>query len=158
MNILKNFLENYSDLKLVSNSVKTHKPGKNDKTVLVIDDSRTALVSIQKMVRSCNFDCLVAGDALDGIVIAEQLQPDLILMDVEMPGMNGFQATRALRENPITANIPVIIISGTVTPVEQMWGKKIGANGFLPKPMKPSAFMEKAEALLYSSFANVSNL
>jgi len=121
--------------------------GKNA-TVLVVDDSKTALVTLNKMLRSLNFNCLTALSARDGIEMAKNLKPDLILMDVVMPEMNGFQATRLLRKIPETAHIPIIIISGTKMQTEEFWGEKMGANGFLPKPLDQQAFLTLAGQLL----------
>lgn len=120
----------------------------NNATVLVVDDSRTALVTLNKMLRNLNFQCLTASNARDGIEMAKSLKPDLILMDVVMPEINGFQATRLLRKIPETAHIPIIIISGNTMQTEQFWGEKMGANGFLPKPLDEQAFMELATQLL----------
>ncbi len=120
----------------------------NNATVLVVDDSRTALVTLNKMLRNLNFQCLTASNARDGIEMARSLKPDLILMDVVMPEINGFQATRLLRKIPETAHIPIIIISGNTMQTEQFWGEKMGANGFLPKPLDEQAFMELATQLL----------
>lgn len=157
MNILKNLFSKYAELSSVTRRTsEQHFSNQFRKTVLIVDDSKTAQATIKKMLIRCNFNCFVASDALDGIIAAEQLNPDLILMDVEMPGMNGFQATRALREQQQTRDIPVIIISGTVTPVEQTWGRKIGANGFLPKPMNERAFLALAEELIYTKLPKVS--
>ncbi|KPJ94377.1 MAG: hypothetical protein AMJ53_05365 [Gammaproteobacteria bacterium SG8_11] len=100
------------------------------------------------MLRSLNFNCLTALSARDGIEMAKNLKPDLILMDVVMPEMNGFQATRLLRKIPETAHIPIIIISGTKMQTEEFWGEKMGANGFLPKPLDQQAFLTLAGQLL----------
>ncbi|MCG6968770.1 MAG: response regulator [Gammaproteobacteria bacterium] len=130
-----------SEPKLISNY------GKNA-TVLVVDDSRTALVSLNKLLRKLDFQCLTATNARDGIEMAKSLLPDLILMDVVMPEINGFQATRLLRNLPETAHIPIIIISGNKMQTEEFWGEKMGANGFLPKPLDPHNFLELVAELL----------
>jgi twitching motility two-component system response regulator PilH len=120
----------------------------NNATVLIVDDSKTALVTLNKMLRNLNFQCLTAINARDGIEMAKSLKPDLILMDVVMPEINGFQATRLLRKIPETEHIPIIIISGNKMQTEEFWGEKMGANGFLPKPLDPRAFLELAMPLL----------
>lgn len=129
-------------------TVANHFQPENNATVLVVDDSRTALVLLNKMLRNLNFQCLTAINARDGIEIAKSLRPDLILMDVVMPEINGFQATRLLRKIPETAHIPIIIISGSTMQTEQFWGEKMGANGFLPKPIDENAFLTLAGQLL----------
>jgi len=66
--------------------------------------------------------------------------PDLILMDVVMPGLNGFQATRQIRKHDATSEIPIIIVSGEQQATEQFWGKRVGANAFLTKPVDRGQF------------------
>ncbi len=125
-------------------------------TVLVVDDSKTALVTLNKMLHGLGFQCLTALNARDGIEMAKSLKPDLILMDVVMPEINGFQATRLLRKIPETAHIPIIIISGNKMQTEEFWGEKMGANGFLPKPLDQQAFLKLAAELLHTQQAAVS--
>ena len=125
-------------------------------TVLVVDDSRTVLVSLNKLMLQLGFHCLTASNAREGIEIAKTIKPDLILMDVVMPEINGFQATRMLRKIADTQHIPIIIISGTQLRTDQFWGQKLGANGFLPKPLDKQAFMKLAEELLGSKHAAAS--
>ena len=80
-------------------------------TILIIDDSPTELHMFQNMLEKSGFETLVADSGEDGIRQAESARPDCILMDVVMPGMNGFQATRKLTHDPRTADIPVIMIT-----------------------------------------------
>lgn len=70
--------------------------------------------------------------------MAKTHKPDLILMDIVMPGLNGFQATRILRKEADTADIPILIISGNEQATEKFWGMRVGANGFLAKPVDRS--------------------
>lgn len=119
-----------------------------DATVLVVDDSKTVLLSVDKLLRSVGFKTLTAASAKEGIELAKTLKPDLILMDIVMPEINGFQATRMLRKLDETKSIPIIIISGNKMQTEQLWGQRLGANGFLPKPINKRAFLELAKSLL----------
>lgn len=123
----------------------------NNATVLVVDDSRTVLVSLGKMLSLLGFKCLTALDARSGIELARNQSPDLILMDIVMPEINGFQATRILRNIPETQHIPIIIISGTKMQTEKFWGEKMGANGFLPKPLDQKSFLSMSQKLLQSA-------
>lgn len=104
-------------------------------TVLIVDDSRTAIAVLQKTLEPTGFKILSAANAEDGIEMAKEHSPDIILMDVIMPGLNGFQATRILRKEPLTLAIPIIIISGNEQATEKFWSLRIGANGFLAKPV-----------------------
>lgn len=104
-------------------------------TVLIVDDSRTAIAVLKKTLEPTGYDVMSAADAEEGIEMAKAHQPDVILMDVIMPGLNGFQATRILRKDPLTQSIPIIIVSGNEQATEKFWGLRIGANGFLAKPV-----------------------
>ena len=87
--------------------------------------------------------------------MAKRHKPDLILMDVIMPGLNGFQATRILRKEDKTQNIPIIIISGNEQATEKFWGLRVGANGFLAKPVdRAELFHLLREHLLKSELIN----
>ncbi len=107
----------------------------NDATILIVDDSRTAIAVLKKTLAPTGYSIISAANGEEGIEIAKQHQPDLILMDVIMPGLNGFQATRILRKEPKTQDIPIVIISGNEQATEKFWGLRVGANGFLPKPV-----------------------
>jgi len=107
----------------------------DDATILIVDDSRTAIAVLKKTLAPTGYSIISAADGEEGIEMAKQHQPDLILMDVIMPGLNGFQATRILRKEPQTQKIPIIIISGNEQATEKFWGLRVGANGFLPKPV-----------------------
>ncbi|MDH5368615.1 MAG: response regulator [Gammaproteobacteria bacterium] len=105
-------------------------------TILIVDDSRTAIAVLTKTLEPTGYSIISAENGEDGIEMAKQHQPDLILMDIIMPGLNGFQATRILRKEAITQNIPIIIISGNEQATEKFWGLRVGANGFLAKPVE----------------------
>ena len=104
-------------------------------TILIVDDSRTAIAVLKKTLAPTGYDILSAEDGEEGIAMAKLHQPDLILMDIIMPGLNGFQATRILRKDADTQNIPIVIISGNEQATEKFWGLRVGANGFLAKPV-----------------------
>lgn len=104
-------------------------------TILIVDDSRTAIAVLTKTLESTGYSIISASNGEDGIEMAKTHQPDMILMDVIMPGLNGFQATRILRKEEQTKSIPIVIISGNEQATEKFWGLRVGANGFLPKPV-----------------------
>jgi len=146
MNIFKHWFVHRDDHQASHSSEQP--PTQNQAKVLVVDDSRTVLVTLNKMLVQLGFACFTAASAREGIEMAKTIKPNLILMDVVMPEINGFQATRMLRQLPETAHIPIIIISGTQLGTDQFWGQKMGANGFLPKPLDKVAFMQLADELL----------
>ena len=119
--------------------------------ILIIDDSKTIHVMLSKILRKVGYETLSAYDGETGLELIETHRPALVLMDVVMPGMSGFQATRQIRKNPDPeiAKLPVLIISGNAQPTEEYWSEKIGANGFLPKPFDNNDLFDRIEAQLY---------
>ncbi len=117
-------------------------------TILIVDDSRTAVFMLKKILNQGGYRTIEADSGKRGVDLARQRHPDLILMDVVMPGMNGFQATREIRKNPDTENIPIIMVSANQQGTDQIWGSRLGANGFLPKPIDRQALFQKVEPLL----------
>ena len=117
--------------------------------VLVVDDSRTVVHSLRSVLEQDGYYVMEAYDGMTAIELAKAHQPDIILMDVIMPGLNGFQATRKIRKDPSTHSIPIIIISATEQPTEQFWLTKLGANDFLGKPVIRGDLFTKVETQLY---------
>jgi CheY-like chemotaxis protein len=117
--------------------------------VLVVDDSRTVVYSLRTVLEQDGYYVMEAYDGMTAIELAKAHQPDIILMDVIMPGLNGFQATRKIRKDPSTHSIPIIIISATEQPTEQFWLTKLGANDFLGKPVIRGELFTKVETQLY---------
>lgn len=115
--------------------------------VLVIDDSLTILAVMRKMLTQNNFVALEAADAEIGIERARAEKPDMIFLDIVLPGMNGFAALRILRRDPITKNIPIIMISGNAEATEQFYAQKIGADDFMKKPFSRAELFSRIEKL-----------
>ena len=103
--------------------------------VLIIDDSPTELHLFQNMLEEAGFETLVADSGEEGLKTARTARPDCILMDVVMPGMNGFQATRKLTTDPDTAHIPVIMITSKDQETDKIWGMRQGAVEYVVKPV-----------------------
>lgn len=102
--------------------------------VLVIDDSPTIVAVLGKMLRQNGYEVLSAGDAESGVAMARQQRPDLIFLDIVLPGMNGFAALRQLRRDPALQRTPIIMISGNMQATEQYYAQRIGADDFMKKP------------------------
>ena len=119
-----------------------------DLNILIVDDSRTVVAAFKKVLVQAGFNVISAANGEEGVAQAKAHLPDLILMDVVMPVLNGFQATRRIRKDEATAHIPIIIISGEQQPTELYWGKRVGANGFLTKPVDRSLFFKTIFDLL----------
>ena len=116
--------------------------------VLIVDDSPTEQHVMSRVLEKSGFETLLASDGNEAIAIAEQTRPDLILMDVVMPGMNGFQATRQLTKNPLTASIPVIIVSSKDQESDRAWGLRQGAVEYLMKPFADNELLATVKASL----------
>ncbi len=118
-------------------------------TVLIVDDSRTVRRLMCGMLHQSGYRTLEAVDGAQGIELARNHKPNLIFMDVMMPGMDGFQATRKLQTHVDTQDIPVIIISGNRQETIQTWVQKIGAKGFMAKPFERGEFFRRLESAIY---------
>ena len=116
--------------------------------VLVIDDSLTDVRVLTVLLERNGFDVLSAANASDGIGLARAQHPDLILMDVIMPGTNGFQATRMLSKDPETAAIPVIIVTTKNREADRLWGLRQGARDFVVKPPNERDLISRINRLL----------
>lgn len=116
--------------------------------VLIVDDSRTQLYGMEKMLQSVGINTLTAENGKQGILMARDKNPDVILMDIIMPEINGFQATRYLSRQPDTCHIPIIIISGSDQESDKAWGMKLGAKDFMRKPVTKELLLEKIHHLV----------
>jgi twitching motility two-component system response regulator PilH len=117
-------------------------------TVLIVDDSPTESHVLQTIVRRHGYEALIAANGEQGIVIAIREQPNVILMDVVMPGMNGFQATRRLTKTAETAHIPVLLISTKDQETDRIWGMRQGAADYLTKPVNEQILISKIKGLV----------
>ena len=103
--------------------------------ILVVDDSPTETHQFVNALAAHGHQVLTAASGSDGITMASEELPDIILMDVVMPGINGFQATRQLTKGEATSHIPVIIVSSKSQDADRVWGERQGACGYLTKPV-----------------------
>jgi twitching motility two-component system response regulator PilH len=117
-------------------------------TVLIIDDSSTIVALLRRMMRQNDFETLEAGDAEEGIELARAQVPELIFLDIVLPGMNGFNALRALRRDPLTKHIPIIMISGNEQATEEFYVHRIGADDFMKKPFARAEVFARIERLM----------
>ncbi len=103
--------------------------------VLVVDDSPTEIFQFKDMLEHLGFTVITAENGRDGVAIASSEQPDVVLMDIVMPDMNGFQATRQICRGETTKHIPVIIVSSKDQETDKVWGERQGASGYITKPV-----------------------
>ncbi len=116
--------------------------------VLIVDDSPTEVHVLKTMLEKNGFQASSATDGEDGIAKAQSEKPDVILMDIVMPGLNGFQATRQLSKDPGTSAIPVIIVSTKDQETDKMWGLRQGAREYITKPVTEQELLSKIKTVL----------
>ncbi|MGB8326397.1 MAG: response regulator [Steroidobacteraceae bacterium] len=116
--------------------------------VLIVDDSPTELHVMKKALEGSGFKTATASDGAEGIRLAREMHPDLIFMDIVMPGINGYQATRALANDPVTRAIPVIMVTSKGQETDKIWGLRQGAVDYMVKPVSPTQLVAKAQATL----------
>ena len=116
--------------------------------VLIVDDSPTDVHVMQKALEQNGFRTASAADGSEAIRKARELHPDLILMDIVMPGVNGFQATRELANDPSTRSIPVIMVTSKAQESDRVWGLRQGAVDYLVKPVTTDQLVRKAQAAI----------
>lgn len=116
--------------------------------ILIVDDSPTEAHVLKGMLEKHGFQVETAENGTEGIERAKELKPDLILMDVVMPGLNGFQATRQLTKAAETSDIPVIIVTTKDQETDRVWGMRQGARDFISKPVAEKTLMEKINLVL----------
>ena len=117
-------------------------------TILIVEDSQTERQVLRKILEKGGHLVLAATDGIEGISIAKQNNPDLILMDVVMPGQNGFQTTRQLSRDPATQHIPVIMVTTKDQETDRVWAKRQGAAEYLVKPVSPNDLLSSIQTLL----------
>lgn len=117
-------------------------------SILIVDDSRTQLYAMERMLQSAGLQTLTAENGKQGILMARHKKPDIILMDIVMPEINGFQATRYLTRQADTGHIPIIIISGSSQESDKAWGLKLGARDYMKKPVQKAELLAKIDHLL----------
>lgn len=116
--------------------------------ILIIDDSPTEAQIITKILESGGYEVIWADNAAKGIEIAERQKPALILMDVVMPGMSGFQATRKLTRSSITKDIPVVMLTTKDQETDKIWGLRNGAREYMVKPPEKELLLAKISECL----------
>lgn len=113
--------------------------------ILIVDDSPSQLLGIQRIVEKLGHESLTAEDGAAGVEVAKRELPDMVLMDVVMPNLNGFQATRTLSREASTKHIPVILVTTKDQDTDRMWGLRQGAKAYLTKPFSEDELAEVIE-------------
>jgi twitching motility two-component system response regulator PilH len=115
--------------------------------ILLVDDSKTELHALSDMLTKRGFNVRTAEGGDEALRRLSEEKPDLILMDVVMPGANGFQLTRTITRDPRYADIPVIMCTSKNQETDRVWGIRQGAKDYVVKPVNPDELMAKIQAL-----------
>ena len=121
--------------------------------VLIIEDNDKNLELVRDILQAKGYSTLEAGTAEGGLEIARRQKPDLVLMDIQLPGMDGIQALKALRDNPATAALPVVAITASVMKADREQIMRAGFDGFIEKPITVRSFLEAVEGALQTRTA-----
>ena len=122
-------------------------------SVLAVDDIPLNLLLVQKMLSRFNFELRTAGGGQEALDAVAQKRPDLILLDLMMPGIDGFEVIRRLREDPVTSDIQIVILSALNSNEDVVKGFNVGANDFIMKPI----IMEKLLSCVVTQMSIVEN-
>ena len=118
------------------------------KVALIVDDSLTMRKVLSRVLEREDFEVITANDGMDAIQKLQLITPDIILTDIEMPRMDGFELSRYVRDNEKTSNTPLIIISSRTADKHRNVAKELGVNAFLGKPVQDNELIEQVNALL----------
>src|SRR5579871_4328081 len=116
--------------------------------ILIVDDSPSQLIGMRRTVEKLGHQVVTAEDGAAGVETAKRELPDLILMDVVMPNLNGFQATRTIAKDPKTSHIPIILVTTKDQDTDRVWGLRQGAKAYVTKPVDESILVETIGKLL----------
>lgn len=117
------------------------------RTLLVVDDNANDLSRLEKLLSSNGYQVTTAMNGADAVAAAKKGKPDAILMDVNMPGMDGFAATRALRNEGTTKDIPVVLVSAKDQKADKAWGQMLGAKAYVTKPYTDEQVLSAVRAI-----------
>lgn len=117
------------------------------KLVLVIDDGPEQRRFLERTLSAAGYRVVTAPDGEAGVAAAHSLLPDIILLDVMMPGLNGYQVCRALKADPATADRPILVLTAKDEPADQFWAREVGADDFLTKPVDLTELIRRIETL-----------
>ena len=116
--------------------------------VLIVDDSPSQLVGMKRTVEKLGHEVITAEDGAAGVEVAKRELPDLILMDVVMPNLNGFQATRSITREPTTKHIPIVLVTTKDQDTDRVWGMRQGAKAYITKPFSESELADMIQQML----------
>lgn len=118
------------------------------RTILVVDDEPRIVQIARDYLERSGFHVLTAGDGTRALQIAREAHPNLIVLDLMLPGMDGLDVTRALRRDPVVANIPIVMLTARVEEADKLVGLELGADDYLTKPFSPRELVARVKAVL----------
>ena len=117
------------------------------KNILIVDDSKTEQIYLSEMLTAEGYVTQAAADTVEAQQMISALRPDLILLDIVMPGQNGFQFARQLNRDPESTDIPIILCTSKDQETDRVWGLRQGAKAYLVKPIKKAQLLAQIEAI-----------
>jgi twitching motility two-component system response regulator PilH len=117
------------------------------RTILVVDDDQTHRSRAEKLLSANGYQVSTANNGIEAIAAVKRSRPDAILMDVNMPGMDGFATTRALKGDGATKGIPVVLVTSKDQKADKAWGQMLGAKGHVAKPYTDEQLLKEVQAL-----------
>jgi DNA-binding response OmpR family regulator len=118
------------------------------RTILVIEDQKDLSELVQRRLAQEGFDVIVAMDGVSGLRIAREQHPDLVVLDINMPGLDGLQVCQQLRADPRNAHVPILILSARASAADRVVGLELGADDYLVKPFVPRELVARVNAIL----------
>ena len=117
------------------------------RTILVVEDNQADRTRLETLLGAAGYQVSSAGNGTEALASVKRHKPDAILMDVNMPGMDGFAATRALRGDDATKDIPVVLVTAKDQKADKAWGQMLGAKGYVTKPYTDEQVLSQVRAL-----------
>jgi twitching motility two-component system response regulator PilG len=125
------------------------------KAILVVDDSPTVRKLIAGKLEKCGHEVFCSNDGVEAMELLADLRPDLVLLDITMPRMDGYQVCKLIRNNPETKDVPVVMISGKDGFFDKVRGRMAGTTGYITKPFGPETLMKAVETYLKGEPAEI---
>ncbi len=117
------------------------------RNILIVEDDRVQLARLEKLLNSNGYQTSSAGNGTEALAAVKRSKPDVILMDVNMPGMDGFAATRALKADGATKDIPVVLVTSKDQKADKAWGQMLGAKGHIAKPYTDEQMLKELQTV-----------
>jgi two-component system, cell cycle response regulator DivK len=116
--------------------------------ILIIEDNEQNLYLIRYILENCAYEVHSAWDGKEGVALAAEIMPDLILLDIQLPIMDGYTVARKLRENPALADKPIVAVTSYAMPGDREKAMEAGCSGYIEKPIDPDTFEAQVEKYL----------